>query len=353
MTQKENVERAKVDLSRTTIYAPMDGVVISRAVDAGQTVAAAMNAPTLFIIANDLAKMQIEAAVSEADVGGVEEGQTVQFTVDAFPGRAFQGRVQQVRYGATTNQNVVTYTTVVAVENKDLKLRPGMTANAKIITAERKGVLKIPNAAIRFRPPVGTIVKGETNAPGANAAAKVALIENGPFAGLPEMPWQAEQRRPTDAERKAYAASLTPEQKKKYEQVMAEFQARRAQGGGPRGGGPGGPGGGGFGGPGGGGFGGGLGGGPGGSERRSAASEIPKSATVYLLEKETLPAGGERKVLNPVTVKLGIGDTTNVEVLEGLKEGDVVVSGTSTTTAVAATATRSLLGGPFGGPPRR
>jgi len=121
---------------------PDGRIVITRKVEAGQTVAASMNTPTLFVIANDLAKMQIEAAVSEADVGGLEEGQPVQFMVDAFPGRSFQGKVQQVRYAPTTNQNVITYTTVVAVDNKDLKLRPGMTANAKFITAERKSVLE-------------------------------------------------------------------------------------------------------------------------------------------------------------------------------------------------------------------
>jgi HlyD family secretion protein len=346
-TRQANVDRAKVDLSRTTIYAPMDGVVITRKVEAGQTVAATMNAPTLFIIANDLTKMQIEAAVSEADVGGLEEGQTVLFTVDAFPGRPFQGWVQQVRYAPTTNQNVVTYTTVVAVENKDMKLRPGMTANAKFITAERKGVLTIPNAAARFRPPAGGVVKGETNAPASKTAPAVALIESGPFAGLPVMPWRTggERRRPTDEESAAYTASLTAEQKQKYEKAMSEMRARSAQGGGPGGAG--------FGGGPGAASGGGFGGGPGGGgEQRSAQSAGPKTATVYLLEKEALPMGKERAVLNPVTVKLGIGDGSNIEVLEGLKEGDVVVSGTVQSPAAASTALRNPLGG-FGGPPRR
>jgi HlyD family secretion protein len=133
-TRQANVERAKVDLDRTTIHAPIDGVVITRKVEAGQTVAATMNAPTLFTIANDLRYMRIEAAVSEADVGGVEEGQKVQFTVEAFPGRPFEGTVKQVRYAANTNQNVVTYGAIVEVDNKDLKLRPGMTATATVTT---------------------------------------------------------------------------------------------------------------------------------------------------------------------------------------------------------------------------
>src|SRR5213083_442674 len=136
--RQASLKRAEVDLERTTIYSPIDGVVISRLVDEGQTVAASFNAPTLFSIANDLRNMRIEAMVSEADVGGVQEGQRVNFSVDAFPGRQFRGEVTQVRYAPVTNQNVVNYTTVVEVDNADLKLRPGMTANASIITAQRR-----------------------------------------------------------------------------------------------------------------------------------------------------------------------------------------------------------------------
>ena len=144
---------ATVNLQRCTIYSPVDGTVISRAVDVGQTVAASLSAPTLFIIANDLTKMQIDANVSEADIGTVAEGQDVNFTVDAFPDGKFTGKVVQIRNSPTTVQNVVTYDVVIAVGNPDLKLRPGMTANASIIIAQRDGVLKIPNAAFRFRPP--------------------------------------------------------------------------------------------------------------------------------------------------------------------------------------------------------
>ncbi|PYK62647.1 MAG: efflux RND transporter periplasmic adaptor subunit, partial [Verrucomicrobia bacterium] len=157
-----SVDSAKVDLDRTTIYAPISGMVISRKVDAGQTVAASFNTPELFTIANDLTKMQIETLVSEADVGGVQEGQKVTFAVDAFFGRKFSGRVNQVRFAPITNQNVVSYTAVVEVDNKDLKLRPGMTANATIITAQRTNVLFVPNAALRFRLPENVVV-GSTN----------------------------------------------------------------------------------------------------------------------------------------------------------------------------------------------
>src|SRR5439155_17299392 len=129
------VQKAKVDLERCTIYSPVDGIVISRSVDVGQTVAASLSAPTLFVIANDLTKMQIDANVAEADIGGVEEGQDVDFTVDAFPNRTFHGKVTQVRNAPITVQNVVTYDTVIGVSNADLKLRPGMTANVSIIVA--------------------------------------------------------------------------------------------------------------------------------------------------------------------------------------------------------------------------
>ena len=147
------VEKAKVDLQYCTIYSPVDGMVISRNVDVGQTVAASFNAPVLFVIANDLTKMQIDANVAEADIGGVEDGQKVDFSVDAFPNRTFHGQVIQVRNSPITVQNVVTYDTVIGVNNPDLKLKPGMTANVSIIIAERSDVLKVPNAALRFRPP--------------------------------------------------------------------------------------------------------------------------------------------------------------------------------------------------------
>jgi HlyD family secretion protein len=147
------LDNAKINLEHCTIYSPVDGVVISRNVDVGQTVAASLSAPTIFVIANDLTKMQIDSSVSEADIGTVEEGQVVNFTVDAFPNRTFTGKVIQIRNSPTNVQNVVTYDAVINVSNPDLKLRPGMTANATIITAERKNALKIPNAAFRFKPP--------------------------------------------------------------------------------------------------------------------------------------------------------------------------------------------------------
>jgi len=279
--------------------------------------------------------MQIGALVSEADIGNVEEGQQVSFTVEAFPTRTFRGRVSQVRNQPTTNQNVVNYATMIDVRNEDMKLKPGMTANVSITTAKRGQVIRVPNGALRFRPPPGAIIAGATNAP-AGEMPKMELATSGPFAGLPIPPWQAggERRRPSDEERAAYEASLTAEQKAKYQQVMAEMRARFAQGGGP-----GGSGGSSGGGP----------GGPGGGERpRRSDPEGPRTQAVYMLEKETSPTGAEKTVLKPVTVKLGISDGTNTEVTDGLKEGDVVVVGTATS-AVTTTANPTPFGNPFGG----
>jgi len=149
---KSQLESSRLDLSYAIIRSPMDGIVISRNMEAGQTVQASFSAPKIFEIANDLGKMQVECDVDEADVGKVKEGQKVRFTVDAFPDTPFIGTVNQVRFSPTVTQNVVTYTTIVDVDNPELKLRPGMTATVSIITGEAKGVLRIPNSALRFTP---------------------------------------------------------------------------------------------------------------------------------------------------------------------------------------------------------
>jgi HlyD family secretion protein len=147
------LNQATVDLNNTIIRSPVDGIVISRNVDVGQTVAASLQAPTLFTIANDLSNMEVHTSVDEADVGNVVEGQEVTFTVDAFPTRRFRGRVYQVRNAPTVVQNVVTYDAVVRINNKELLLKPGMTANVQFLVSEKKQVLAIPNMAIRFKPP--------------------------------------------------------------------------------------------------------------------------------------------------------------------------------------------------------
>lgn len=144
---------ARADLERTAIRAPVDGIVIKRSIDAGQTVAASLQAPELFVIARDLRDMQVDTSIDEAEIGKIKLGQRATFTVDSYPGRSFSGTVKQVRKAALTVQNVVTYTVVVSTPNPDLALIPGMTANVRVVTDTRENVLKVPNAALRFRPP--------------------------------------------------------------------------------------------------------------------------------------------------------------------------------------------------------
>lgn len=337
-------ESARVDLQRTTIYAPLDGMVISRSVDAGQTVASSFNTPTLFTIANDLSKMHIELAVSEADIGAVEQGQRIEFQVDAFQNRKFNGTVKQVRFHPTTNQMVITYITVIEVNNPDLKLRPGMTANASIITSEKTNVLRLPGSAFRFAP--GTL--GMTVLPATNTVSTNDIVRPrrgggmGGMEGLPTPPWMAggTRRRPTDEEREKYAASLTPEQKEQYDKFQAEMRRRMAEAGG-------GGGGGGQGGPGGGGGGNGAGGG---ASRQSTAFEGPTLRTVYkVVSTGDKGAPNTKPTVQAVNVKIGITDGNGYEVLEGLQEGDQVITGTRGGAQASTAAPASPFGSPFGG----
>lgn len=297
-TRDAALKRAQVDLDRTYIFSPTDGVVISRSIDVGQTVAASFSAPVLFQIAQDLRQMRIEAMVSEADVGGVEENQDVNFTVDAFPNRQFKGRISQVRFAPVTNQNVVNYTCVVDVNNADLKLRPGMTASASIITGRRDNVLLIPNTALRFRPTDAMLGKKTnavaqatgTNAPESRKDGEVVAASVGPGGseegGRRRMENMSQEQR--EEMRKRFE-SMTPEQR---EAMRARFQG---------------------------------GGGPGGGGRsRAAAAEGPVKRTVYLIDRSP---DAPKNSLKPVTIKTGLSDGTNTEVLEGLNEGDTVVTG--------------------------
>ena len=173
---KEEVQRAQTNLGYATITSPIDGVVLSKSVEEGQTVAASFSTPELFTIAQDLTNMQVVADVDEADIGDVKEGERVSFTVDAYPDDTFEGEVKQVRQEATTTNNVVTYEVVIYAPNADLKLKPGLTANVTIYTAERKGVLSVPSKALRFTPQKETV--GKMNIVDvANAKNKVWTIE--------------------------------------------------------------------------------------------------------------------------------------------------------------------------------
>lgn len=173
---KEEVQRAQTNLGYATITSPIDGVVLSKSVEEGQTVAASFSTPELFTIAQDLTNMQVVADVDEADIGDVKEGERVTFTVDAYTDDTFEGEVKQVRQEATTTNNVVTYEVVISAPNADLKLKPGLTANVTIYTAERKGVLSVPSKALRFTPQKETVGKMKI-VDVANAKNKVWTIE--------------------------------------------------------------------------------------------------------------------------------------------------------------------------------
>lgn len=176
VSAKEEVQRAQTNLGYATITSPIDGVVLSKSVEEGQTVAASFSTPELFTIAQDLTNMQVVADVDEADIGDVKEGERVSFTVDAYPDDTFEGEVKQVRQEATTTNNVVTYEVVISAPNADLKLKPGLTANVTIYTAERKGVLSVLSKALRFTPQKETVGKMKI-VDVANAKNKVWTIE--------------------------------------------------------------------------------------------------------------------------------------------------------------------------------
>jgi len=207
--KKAELKQRQLDLSYTVIKSPVDGVVINRSVDVGQTVAASLQAPTLFTIAQDLRDMQVEVSVDEADIGRIREGQDVSFTVDAFPDREFAGKVTQIRKAPTEIQNVVTYTVIVGAKNPDFSLLPGMTANVSMVIGARENVLKIENAALRFRP--------------GDAAAR---SESGSQQG--------ESRLDQRLERLAKALSLSEDQQRDiravYAKVEEKAKAMRAQG---------------------------------------------------------------------------------------------------------------------------
>ena len=179
---------ADLDLKYTTIKSPVDGIVVARNVEVGQTVASSFATPNLFLIALDLTKMQVDTNVSESDIGGITEGKEASFSVDAYPGVRFSGAIRQVRLAPINIQNVVTYNVVVAVDNKDLRLKPGMTANVSIVVAQRDLVLKVPNAALRFTPPLSDRVdypaseskKGKTEGGAADERLAASSEANGP-----------------------------------------------------------------------------------------------------------------------------------------------------------------------------
>jgi HlyD family secretion protein len=182
-----DLDRAQVNLEYANIFSPVDGIVISRDVDVGQTIAASMSAPTLFNIATDLSQMQVKASVDEADIGSISEDAHVTFTVDAYPNTVFEGKIAEIRLNPQTVQNVVTYSVILSIQNKDLRLKPGMTASIKIMVAQREKVLKVPNAALRYHLP-GTPAPslGATLSPTSSSA----VAKPGGGVSLPQAPGQ-------------------------------------------------------------------------------------------------------------------------------------------------------------------
>ena len=256
--------QARVDLGRTEIRSPVDGVVVKRSVDRGQTVAASLQAPELFVIAQNLTDMQVDTSIDEADVGRIRLGQSASFSVDAFPGRQFSGEVRQVRKAAKVEANVVTYTVVVSANNPDLTLLPGMTANVRIVTAQKVKVLKVANAALRYRP-AGVVE--DKSVPAAGQAARPSGAPGNPLQQLrerlvKELTLDAAQQEKVDAiftaQREKFSAArelpeserakamernraelrdkiaeiLTAEQKTRYAAISGEFQSARGAGGG-------------------------------------------------------------------------------------------------------------------------
>jgi len=319
--QRESLlKQSQVDLERTIIRAPVDGTVILRNVDAGQTVAASLQAPVLFTIAQDLRDMQVEAAIDEADVGRLRVGQQATFTVDAFPRRSFNGEIRQIRKSPVNVQNVISYTVVISAANPDLSLLPGMTANVRVVVERRDDVLKVANAALRFRP-AGAADSAPAAAAQPHAAGDAAkqfrqrvFTELKPdesqkakleqvfddvrlkIAALRELPQEADRRKAGErlrAESRARVMEiLTEAQKPVYERLLAEMGGARAG--------------------------------------TSAAGRVWVPG----------PDGQPR----PVDVRTGLSDGTSTEILDGpLKEGDAVILGAGETAGAAKKA-----GGPAG-----
>ena len=310
VTQAEaSVNQADVDLDHTVIATPIDGVVINRNVDVGQTVAASFQAPVLFVIANDLAQMQVNASIDEADIGRVRAGQDVTFRVDAYPERVFSGRVEQVRLQPATVQNVVTYNTIIAVDNEDLRLMPGMTATVSVIVRKVENVLRVRASALRFRP---------------EAFDAAAWIE----ANRPPRPEQAAAAPATGGATASAEAGTTEPQ-------PAAPPADRhgmGSGGGANGGGRG------------------MSGGTGGAFGRGRDGSGPRAGgpggqrgpnVIFALDGKGQP--------EPRLVRVGLSDGQFLAVLDGVKEGDVVVTGIALggTATTAPTMAPSPSGNPF------
>lgn len=316
---KAALQAAALDLAHTTIRAPVNGIVVSRNVDVGQTVAASLQAPTLFLIAQDLTQMQVDSNVSEADIGRISLGQTATFTVDAFPNAPFTGRVVQVRNAPITVQNVVTYDAVVQVANPEMKLKPGMTANVSFLIAERSKALKVPNAALRFQPDGTSQETGTQDGRGPGSRDRTQALQQRLTQALSLSSEQQErlgailqntrqqmlrlrEQEPAEEERRGRARDvqaqtraqirtlLTDTQRQQYEDLLKNSEPRRGDG-----------------------------------------SVQGRPGRVWLRNADGTP--------EPVALTVGISDDSSTEVLSGdLREGQEVITGLLTSAKPASAA---------------
>ncbi len=323
---RATLQAAQVDLTNATIRAPIDGVVISRSVDVGQTVAASLQSPQLFLLANDLTQMQVETRIDESDIGRIHPGLPVSFTVDAFPDDQFEGKVAQVRLEPITDQGVVTYTTVIEANNRDLKLRPGMTANVSVLVDQRDDVLKVPAVALRFRPPADTKNRAARDAtpatggaaaspaPGAAASSAGATTGDAGAQAGGRGRWRAGGGAGSDSAG-ARIRALVQSGKITRDQGRIMFQQLRSNGSGAAGG-----------------------------AAAGAGRTNLKPGTIYVL-RDGKP--------QPVRVLTGITDGTTVELVsDQIKPGDIVVTGQELAAATGPALTPPPgMGGPvFRGP---
>ena len=323
LTREASLANARTDLDRCTITAPIDGIVLDRATEKGKTVAANFNAPTLFTIVNDLTKMQIVAAVAEADVGAVETGQPATFTVDAFPQRTFRGTISQIRNAPKTTQNVVTYETVIAVANDDLKLKPGMTANVSITVARRGAALALANSALRVRIPDDILAARRLDPPAAPGAAAA------PAKPLTDEEQRAARRDILREAGFAFNGPPSPEVLAKAKELAKargldiDFSRR------------------------------GPGSGQGEGSRPAGGNSAPATTTRTVFKLVGTDLANAR--IQPLSVKLGVTDGFNTEVLDTLTEGDLIVTSVAAgdSAAAAAAGGTNPFAPPRMGPPRR
>jgi HlyD family secretion protein len=316
---KASLQAAELDLEHTTIRAPVNGIVVSRNVDVGQTVAASLQAPTLFLIAQDLTQMQVDTNVSEADIGRISMGQTATFTVDAFPNTPFTGAVVQVRNAPITVQNVVTYDAVVQVANPEMQLKPGMTANVSFLIAERPGALKVPNAALRFQPEAASRETGAQDDRGPGSGDRTQAMQQRLTQALSlsseqqarlaailqntrQQMMRLREQEPAEEERRGRARDvqaqtraqirnlLTDTQRQQYEELLKNSERQRGEG-----------------------------------------SVQGRPGRVWVRTADSMP--------EPIILTVGISDDSFTEVLSGdLREGQEVITGILTSAKPASAA---------------